>query len=98
MDGLHRGSNGAFRILSSPSAVPLLPQAVLSSWNRKGVARVPYLLLNLPVFSIVLVFWVHGTVQRVLQQRKAHSQRQRVLCERVAYMLWVASGETVEDD
>jgi hypothetical protein len=58
----------------------------------------PYLLLNLPVFSVVLVFWVHGTLLRAGQERKNRSERDRVLRERVAYMLWVAAGEDDEDD
>jgi hypothetical protein len=57
----------------------------------------PYLLLNLPVLSIVLVYWVHGTMQRARQERKHRCPSDHVLRERVAYMLWVAAGEADVD-
>jgi hypothetical protein len=60
----------------------------------------PYLMLNLPVFSVVFVFWMYGTLQRLLQEQQTHTQRNRVLRERVAFMLWTAANQAavVEDE
>jgi hypothetical protein len=52
--------------------------------------------LNAAVLAVVALYYVWRATLQVRAQGRRGGERERVLCERVAYMLWVAA-DTIQE-
>jgi hypothetical protein len=52
--------------------------------------------LNAAILAVVVIYYVWRASVQICAQRQPEGGRRRVLCERVAYMLWVAA-ETIRE-